>query len=68
MILKNQLKLDNLKLHGIPEGSEETRELRIFISTWLAALMQLEDGVVPILTIAYCLGAQSAQRYSNPLP
>lgn len=52
MLLENQLKMENLKLRGFPEGSEENVELRIFVSNWLASQMQLEEGVAPVLTNA----------------
>lgn len=66
LMLENQLKIDNLKIRGFPEGSEENQELAIFISTWLAAQMQLEDGVAPMLLAAYRLG--SPRRAPNSLP
>lgn len=64
--IENQLKLKNLKLRGFPEGCEENTELRIFISTWLATLMQLEEGVAPLLDAAYRLGP--TRRASNTFP
>lgn len=56
LFLENQLKIDNLKLRGIPEGSEENTDLQIFISNWLASLWQLEERIAPTLANAYQLG------------
>lgn len=64
--IENRLKLKNLKLRGFPEGSEENTELRIFISTWLATQMQLEEGIAPLLDAAYGLGP--TRRAANTLP
>lgn len=65
MLMENQMKMKNLKMRGFPEGSEESTELRVFISTWLASQLQLEDGVAPLLDAAYRLGPM---RASNALP
>lgn len=66
MLLENQLKMENLKLHGFPEGCKETKELKAFVSSWLASKMQLEDGVAPLLTNVYRLGFP--RHASNALP
>lgn len=64
--IENQMKKKNLKLRGFPEGSEENTELRIFISSWLVAQLQLEEGVAPLLDAAYRLGPM--RKASNALP
>lgn len=66
LMLENQLKMANLKLRGFPEGSEENQDLIVFISTWLATQLQLEDGVAPTLLAAYRLGPP--RRAPNSLP
>lgn len=66
IMLENQLKQFNIKTRGFPEGAEESTELRIFISTWLASHMDLEDGVAPLLDVVYRLGPP--RRASNALP
>lgn len=58
--------MKNLKLRRFPEGCEESTELRIFVSNWLAMQMQLEEGVAPLLDAAYRLGPQ--RRATNALP
>lgn len=66
LMLEKQLKMDNLKLCGFPEGSKENQELKIFISTWLASQLQLEEGIEPMILAAYRL--KPPRRASNSLP
>lgn len=66
MMLENQLKLENLKLSGFPEGAKGNVDVKIFISMWLVALLNLEEGVAPQITLAYHIGP--SRRAHNSLP
>lgn len=66
LFLENQLRMENLKFRGFPEGAEESKDLKGFISTWLATIMNLEEGISPQLIRAYRLG--SSRWAPNSLP
>lgn len=64
--LENQLKINNIKLRGFPEGVEESTELRIFISTCLATQLDLEEGIAPLLDAAFRIGPPRKTTSSLP--
>ncbi|KAL8178465.1 UNVERIFIED_CONTAM: hypothetical protein K2H54_047811 [Gekko kuhli] len=53
MSIENKLREQHLKFRNLPEDSEGTTELKIFLATWLAGLLNLEDGVAPLINKAY---------------
>lgn len=46
----------NVKIRGMPEQAESFIELHIFVTKWMASMLKLEGGVVPLLSRAYRLG------------
>lgn len=58
--------MEKLKFRGFPKGAEELKDLKEFLSSWLAALMNLEAGVASQFVPAYRLG--SSRRAPNSLP
>ncbi|KAL8181220.1 UNVERIFIED_CONTAM: hypothetical protein K2H54_049943 [Gekko kuhli] len=56
MALENKLKERNIKFRGFPESVEGEEEIKIFIATWLAKTLDLEDNVAPIIDHAYRVG------------
>lgn len=53
LVLENQMKVHNLKFRIFPEGLGENAELRIFIANWIISALKLEDGVAPLIDVAY---------------
>lgn len=66
MFLENQLKMENLKFRGFPEGAEENQEVKLFLSQWLLGALSAGEGDEPRITRAYRLG--SSRRAPNSLP
>lgn len=64
--LENQIKINNIKLRGFPEGVEDSTELRAFISSWLASQLDLEEGIAPVLDAAYRIGPPRKSNSSLP--
>lgn len=59
-ILNNRTRLFNLKLRGLTEQVEGMADLTayIYISLCIASLMNLEEGIMPMLTQAYRMGCR----------
>ncbi|KAL8221262.1 UNVERIFIED_CONTAM: hypothetical protein K2H54_062760 [Gekko kuhli] len=66
MTLENRWRQSNLKLRGFEEGAEENSDLATFISSWLARVLQLEDGVAPAISKAYRLGPLARAANGRP--
>lgn len=66
LAIENQLKVNNLKLHSFQEVTEETTEIRAFISSWLASQLDLEEGVAPLLNAAYHIGPPQENQERAP--
>ncbi|KAL8178658.1 UNVERIFIED_CONTAM: hypothetical protein K2H54_054693 [Gekko kuhli] len=64
--LENRWRQTNLKLRGFEEGAEENSDLATFISSWLAHVLQLEDGVAPAIARAYRLGPLARAARGRP--
>lgn len=64
--LENQIKINNIKLRGLPEGVEESKDLGAFIASWLATQLELEDGIAPLLVAAHRIGPP--RKGPNALP
>ncbi|KAL8220770.1 UNVERIFIED_CONTAM: hypothetical protein K2H54_054433 [Gekko kuhli] len=65
--LDNQMRAHNVKFSRFPEKSEENTDLTSFIASWLASALQLENGVAPLLDLAYRLG-QSGSSHRRAWP
>lgn len=61
-ILSNRQRFFNLKFRGIKESAETDTELNIYMSSWLASVLNLEGECAPLLTQSYRLG-----RANNPV-
>lgn len=56
----------NVKLRGIPEKAEASTDLQIFISNWMASVMNMEDKITPCLTRARKIGVPVNPKRKGP--
>ncbi|KAL8181265.1 UNVERIFIED_CONTAM: hypothetical protein K2H54_051018 [Gekko kuhli] len=66
MSLENKLRENNLKFRNIPEDSEGTTELKVFLATWLSQSLQLEEDVAPFIDRAYRVGPTMRKNEKYP--
>lgn len=52
LMMEYTMKISSLKFRRIPEGAETNTDLAVFMANWLTSFLQLEDGVMPLLTKA----------------
>lgn len=64
--LETRLRFRNLKLRGIAEGEEDTSDLALFISHWLAQALTLDEGIAPVLNHAHRLGPANHPTFKGP--
>ncbi|KAL8170044.1 UNVERIFIED_CONTAM: hypothetical protein K2H54_062259 [Gekko kuhli] len=64
--LENRCRQLNLKFRGFEEGAEQTKDLPTFMAHWLAEVLELEDGVMPIILKAQRLGLLAAVQRGRP--
>lgn len=64
--VETQLRTTNLKFRGLPELSDLNANLSSSLASWLASVLNLEDGVAPTILQAYRLGPQSAAHPNFP--
>ncbi|KAL8221430.1 UNVERIFIED_CONTAM: hypothetical protein K2H54_067639 [Gekko kuhli] len=43
----------NLKFRGLEEGVEQNNDLPVFMASWIASVLELEDGIAPTILKAY---------------
>lgn len=60
-ILNNRQRLFNLKFRGIAERAEENVDLMLYMASWLANALALDERCAPLLTQAFRVG-----RPNNP--
>lgn len=65
-ILGNKQRSFNLKFRAIEENAENTTDLIIYMSNWLATTLDLQGEAYPIITQAYRLGSPKAQTRTLP--
>ncbi|KAL8203759.1 UNVERIFIED_CONTAM: hypothetical protein K2H54_060751 [Gekko kuhli] len=65
-ILENKWRQLNLKFHGFEEGAEENKDPVSFIAAWLANILELEDGIAPVIIKVQRLGPLAAVRREGP--
>ncbi|KAL8221522.1 UNVERIFIED_CONTAM: hypothetical protein K2H54_069111 [Gekko kuhli] len=51
--LERKWRQRNLKFRGLEEGVEQNKDLPSFIASWLASVLELEEGIAPIILKAY---------------
>lgn len=66
MHLDNQLRAHNMKLRGFQEGAEESTELSVFMANWIASALKLEDKIVTLIDVAYCLSPPRKAKNTMP--
>lgn len=66
LLLESRVRQRNLKLRGLPEKEEESADLALFGSHWLASALSLEEGVAPTLLRAYRIGPLHHPRFQGP--
>lgn len=64
--LEAQSQASNLKFRGFPESVDFDNNLPSALARWLAAILQLEEGVHPTILQAYRLGPLVAVRPNFP--
>ncbi|KAL8221432.1 UNVERIFIED_CONTAM: hypothetical protein K2H54_067645 [Gekko kuhli] len=60
--LENRWRQLNLKFRGFEEGAEQNKDLPTFMAHWLAEVLELEEGVTPIILKAQRLGPLAAMQ------
>lgn len=66
VILSNRQRFFNLKFRGIKEGAEENNDLIIYMATWLAKTLNVEDQCAPDISQAYRVGKMNDPKKSFP--
>lgn len=62
MHLDNQMRAHNLKLRSFLEGAEDGSYLNIFVAICMSPTLQLEEGVIPFIDMAYRLVLLKGQK------
>lgn len=66
LLLEIRVRQRNLKLRGLPEKEEESADLALFVSHWLASVFSLEEGVTPTLLRAYRISPLHHPKFQGP--
>lgn len=64
--LDNQIWAHNIKQRGFQEGAEETTDLAIFIASWMASVLHLDDQIVQFIDVACRLGPPGRAKSDMP--
>lgn len=65
-IVSNRQRFFNLKFRGMHEKAEQNTEIKTCMETWLAGVLKLGEGAVPITTQAYRVGRPNVP--TKPFP
>lgn len=57
LIMDMESRIFNVKLRGIPEQAEASTDLQMFISNWMASVMNMEEKITPCLMRVRRIGA-----------
>lgn len=66
MHLENQLRAYNIKLRGFHEGAEGDTNLAVFMTKWMAMVLQLERDLHPLIDLAYRSRPTRRPKTSTP--